>query len=1077
VNVARVRQLLKTQDFRTLFIEELGWDRHRAPALQVKVGADVFPLEPIAEKRGMVAYLFARGAPTPIHGTRLRIDREVTKTSYEHLIIYANQTSGTQLWQWLSREAGRPPRSRQHWYHRDQPGDALVQKLARISFTLDEAQDLTITRVVDRARQAFDVERVTRHFYEHFQQERRSFLDFVRGLRDAADREWYASLMLNRLMFVYFIQKKGFLDDDVDYLQHRLSAMQRSHGPGHFFSFYRHFLLRLFHEGLGQPQHSVELDALLGNVPYLNGGLFEIHQLEKENSSIEIADEAFDRVFRFFDSYQWHLDERVVRADNEINPDVLGYIFEKYINQKEAGAYYTREDITGYMCVDTIVPTLMQRVDERLRSAGLRPLMDWSALAQQPERYVSPLVQTDDLLADENEREAQARLGEFRELRDALAAGRVRSWDDARSRSLDIERLATDVILACDDAPTLAVFYETLRNLTVLDPTCGSGAFLFAALNILAPFYDVCLQRMESLLNEGGRDLEEALSQSFNKELAAVEAHPNEQYFILKSIIVNSLYGVDIMEEAVEIARLRLFLKLVAEVDSTSQLEPLPDIDFNIHSGNALVGFATLSETREAVEGKGQAVFDFNQEWQSLLSLAETASRAFAAFREAQLRPGSASTSTEKALLTTKMLELRHALDVLSARRAGMHKDSAIERWVEAHKPFHWFIEFHAILSKGGFDVIIGNPPYVRVAQDAQNDAVGVGTAFHELFKAYETVGGGNLYALVTERAIALAAESACWALIVPVSVTFASDFAALRKAIAKSSKAVWYSSYDNIPDRAFTGVKDSDNTSTANQQRVTIVLAERGSGPAKLFATPMLRWRATERDRMFHNLPFARVALGSLSSLQQRRQSDLGWPKIGPGLGPDLLDSIAEWPTLGSYVLPGTPYPLTIPKTAGYYIAACDAPKDRSKQMTLTFRDEKARQLARVLLNSNFFFWFYRVFGDGFDVTQQLVLGCPVPPKPKAGFEVLAEALDRASSECSVFKTYRGLQVPNTNYNLRMDVLLRCDKWLWSHIDEGPLPWENLLRYKSSSWYSFEIARASHWPRGWEQLAARNST
>ena len=1076
MNPRRVRELLRSQDFQTLFIEELGWDRHRTPPLRVAASGEQFSLEAIAQKRGMVAYLCRGTAQLPPHRTRVEIERAVTKTSFEHLIIYARPDAGDQLWQWVKREADRSAIVRQHWFRRDQRGDSLVQKLGKISFSLAEADALTITHVVERARQAFDVEQVTRRFYEHFQEERKSFLTFVKGLRTAADREWYASLMLNRLMFVYFVQKKGFLDGDPDYLRNRLGTVRRQHGAGHFLSFYRNFLLRLFHEGLGSPDRSTELDTLLGSVPYLNGGLFEIHRLEQDNRSIEIADEAFERLFRFFDSYQWHLDERPVSSDNEINPDVLGYIFEKYINQKQAGAYYTREDITRYMCASTLVPRLIGRAEERLAELGLPPLVDWSIISEQPERYISPLLQSEELLGDENEREALARRDEFRKVRDAIVQGGVMSWDDARLLSLDIERLAADVLLACSDARTIAVFYEVLRTLTVLDPTCGSGAFLFAALKILAPFYELSLQRMESFVAEGGEGLDDALRATFDAEIAVVSAHPNEQYFTLKTIIVSSLYGVDIMEEAVEIARLRLFLKLVAEVDSASELEPLPDIDFNIHSGNALVGFATLAETRDAVQGKRQAAFDFDDEWQVILGLAETASAAFDAFRAAQLRPGHIAASSEKAALTAKMLELRRALDAVSARQAGVQGEAAVDKWVRAHRPFHWFIEFHAILSRGGFDVILGNPPYVRVAQGGKNDAVGVGSSFRELFKAYDTVAGGNLYALVTERTIALSAPGGSWALIVPVSVTFASDFEAVRIAIRNSSSAAWYSSYDNIPDRAFTGTKESDNTSTANQQRVTIIVAVRGSGPAELFATPMLRWRATERERMFHNLPYANVPSGALDALQKRRRTELGWPKVGPELGVRLLEAVADWPTLASYVLADTRYQLTIPKTAGYYIAAYDSPKDRSKQMTLTFKDATAVQLARVVLNSNFFFWFYRVFGDGFDVTQQLVLGCPVPPKPKPGFEELAEALRKAASSCTVYKAYRGAQVPNTNYNMRMDLLFRCDKWLWSHIDGGPLPWEDLLRYKSSSWYSFEIAKASKWPNGWEHLGSRNA-
>jgi len=79
--------------------------------------------------------------------------------------------------------------------------------------------------------------------------------------------------------------------------------------------------------------------------------------------------------------------------------------------------------------------------------------------------------------------------------------------------------------------------------------------------------------------------------------------HANPAYFILKSIIVNNLYGVDIMEEAVEICKLRLFLKLVAQVDKVKELEPLPDIGFNIRPGNTLVGFSTLDDVRNSLKG------------------------------------------------------------------------------------------------------------------------------------------------------------------------------------------------------------------------------------------------------------------------------------------------------------------------------------------------------------------------------------------------------------------------------------------------------------------------------------------
>ncbi len=91
-------------------------------------------------------------------------------------------------------------------------------------------------------------------------------------------------------------------------------------------------------------------------MPYLNGGLFEPHEFEERYPDIDVPDEAFERLFDFFDQYQWHLDDRPLRRRPRDQPDVLGYIFEKYINQKQMGAYYTKEDITGYISKNTHHP-------------------------------------------------------------------------------------------------------------------------------------------------------------------------------------------------------------------------------------------------------------------------------------------------------------------------------------------------------------------------------------------------------------------------------------------------------------------------------------------------------------------------------------------------------------------------------------------------------------------------------------------------------------------------------------------------------------------------------------------------
>jgi len=1063
---AEIRARLADFDLPGLFIEALGWDHVVGRGIEVSLEGVTYPIRPLAHKRGMTAYVCASPGPVPATAVRREVEKQVSRLSREHVVVFVDAASTIQVWQWVRREPGQPARPLYRRYERGQPGDSLVQKLVYLAFSIQDEEDLTIVDVAGRARQAFNVERVTKAFYERFRAEHDAFLSLIAGIDERADREWYASLMLNRLMFVYFLEKKGFLDGNRDYLSNRLDLVQRSRGSGAFQTFYRQFLRRLFHEGLGSPPpRDPQLAMLMGEVPYLNGGLFEIHELEQTYQEIDVPDEAFRRLFEFFDGYQWHLDDRPLRADNEINPDVLGYIFEKFINQRLMGAYYTRDDITGYMAAATILPALIDALASRAPHVFGEGGLAWEMVREDPERYIPVAVASPELLPDENDRELEARLARVGRLRAQLAAGAVDSPDDALTRNLDLRVLMADV-LALADIPLAEAVYAELGLTSILDPTCGSGAFLFAALNVLRPLYDGCLDVFESA--DGDGQLPDGPGAVALNEAAN---HPSRDYFVLKSIIVSNLFGVDIMEEAVEIAKLRLFLKLVAEVTDAGQLEPLPDIDFNIRAGNSLVGFATLRNVRAAVLGDRQRGFDLTDEMPAIEEATQRADRSFDEFRRLQVHGGDhVALGAAKASYREQLGRLRSQLDALLAGWRGARGSAATDRWIADHRPFHWFVEFYGILRDGGFRVVIGNPPYVGFSKTATSLPTGVGTPFATLFRDFETVGCGNLYAICAERSADLLAEGGRWSLVVQVSLTFSSAFPSLRRLISERSTRLWYSSYDNIPDRAFTGTKDSDNTSTANQQRVTIFVADhRRDREKRVYGTAMLRWRSTERERMFADLPYVNVT--DLATPD-------GWPKVSnTGRDVELLREVRRWPRLAARLVKASGPHLVVPRTAGYYIAAYADAKDRTKQMTLHFRDEDSRLLGLVLLNSDFFFWWYRVYGDGFDVTGDLVETCPTPRQPNEGYREIARDLLAAQPECTVYKAYRGEMVPNVNYNRRMDLLLACDRWVASHLSgDWDFDWEAMLRYKSSSWFSFEIAKSAHWPAAHAPLGLRSS-
>jgi hypothetical protein len=180
-------------------------------------------------------------------------------------------------------------------------------------------------------------------------------------------------VLLNRLMFIWFLQMKRFLDGgSMAYLQAKLDASTGSAKN----QFYSHFLRDLFFEGFAKPESKRKPCGKLplGDVPYLNGGLFLPHGIEGRIEGdelltgpyrrIKIKDSFFQGLFDLFRSYSWSLDDTPGGDDREINPDVLGYIFEKYINQKEFGAYYTCPEITEYLCDQTIHRLLLDAAND-----------------------------------------------------------------------------------------------------------------------------------------------------------------------------------------------------------------------------------------------------------------------------------------------------------------------------------------------------------------------------------------------------------------------------------------------------------------------------------------------------------------------------------------------------------------------------------------------------------------------------------------------------------------------------------------------------------------------------------------
>src|SRR6266700_7723487 len=147
-----------------------------------------------------------------------------------------------------------------------------------------------------------DIERIFKRLFHRLQAEYNIFLTYIHGITDNADLNKYASLMLTRLIFLYFLQHKNFLDNDPNYLSNHLKIFQNG-GDITGLNFYHDFLLRVLFKGLSNPNHSSDLCAIAGNIPFLNIDLFKENQIENNNSFIQISNEAFEGIFTFFDTY------------------------------------------------------------------------------------------------------------------------------------------------------------------------------------------------------------------------------------------------------------------------------------------------------------------------------------------------------------------------------------------------------------------------------------------------------------------------------------------------------------------------------------------------------------------------------------------------------------------------------------------------------------------------------------------------------------------------------------------------------------------------------------------------------
>jgi hypothetical protein len=661
-------------DFNALFVDVLGWS-HPAQSARGwrsdETKGAKFRTRMVAELAGVTVFEIVAQDGWPNEATRMAIWRHISQSHFENLLIFLDrETNPAQSsWYWVKRikdETGKKKNvPRRHEYFRGQPADLFASKLQAMVVELaelDEDGRIPVLEVARRMEAALDVEKTTKRFFTAYQQQHLALIDLIDGIADDRDRRWYASVLLNRLMFVWFMQKKRFIDNgDTDYLsRHLKESQQRAKDKKD--QFFREFLNALFFEAFAKPEgdRSAAARELTGKVPYLNGGLFLHHKLELDLAdqprigiTLNIPDIAFEGIFKLFASFSWNLDDTPGGQADEINPDVLGYIFEKYINQKAFGAYYTRPEITGYLADRSIHQLILERIRE-------------------PAFFEQPAIEFDSI---------------------------------------------ADLLARMDARVALRLVNEVLPSITILDPAVGSGAFLVAALKTLINVYYAIVGRAKL-----------GASEALQHWLEGIERqHASVHYYIKRKIVTDNLYGVDIMEEACEIAKLRLFLAMIASVRKAEDLEPLPNIDFNILPGNSLVGLMRVDE------------HEFNDHQPDMFKtpyrqLVDEKNRKLATYRDTAGTYGKDvnlrelrdeiddAMSSAETVMNDLLRDKFEALGVKFEEATWDDKKKALGKSVkrritrediDAQTPFHWGYVFDRIVqTNGGFDIVLANPPW-----------------------------------------------------------------------------------------------------------------------------------------------------------------------------------------------------------------------------------------------------------------------------------------------------------------------------------------------------------------------------
>lgn len=471
----------------------------------------------------------------------------------------------------------------------------------------------------------FSIKKITKNFYEDFSD---IFHEKLKPAVNNLENEnknltSYTQLLVNRILFLMFVQEKGWLDENKSYIQDKYSEIRNEDDKDAYDDFFKPLFFEALNDTEDSPEH-------LGRIPYLNGGLFEERPEEED---VEIDEEFFEALLSpeedehkrkegFLLRYKLSLSENnPAEQELVVDPEFIGRIFEMFMvseERSEKGAFYTPKEITQYMSKNAIKQLLLNELPEK-------------------EEGISQLVlnhTTEDL-------------------------------DDSE----------------------LETIQEELKDINVLDPAVGSGAFIIAV--------------MEELVQ-----IQEAINDQLDKD---------ENRFELKEhMIARNLYGVDIDESGIELCKFRTWLHLIQDlhISLDELLEEndryaLPNLDFKFFVGNSLAGDF---KPTEVIEKFKKETASGSKQYQLTLDASHDEDRSVVERLKGLRREYTNTHGSQKKKLENQITRLQEELEESFNWNDNEYYMKEVVK--EAGSDFKWSVKMPEIMVAGGFDLVIGNPPY-----------------------------------------------------------------------------------------------------------------------------------------------------------------------------------------------------------------------------------------------------------------------------------------------------------------------------------------------------------------------------